>query len=281
MLFFWLLGGRGFDPGSVKSLLECYNNSMEVWRNKRLWLLAGLIVLGSLAVLFYHYRVTIPDKQRKAKILYREALKLEKQGKLRQAAKKLQEALETLPSFKEASSELKKVNQKIVEKQNQSSTGSSIAGSSGSTGGTGSGQQPATSTAGFKEPEDLTALFPAYYSGYERSEAVTNELGAFCNYQPIIESDAQSIEATIWRQKDTSDATGFISRVSKVLYPDNKKEFLFKEKYPAYFGTGSLDQATYVWVVGRLVFELHAKGTKGKPTELWDELNGLAMRFQL
>ncbi len=266
---------------SVKSFLECYNNSMQIWQNKRVWLLVGLIFLCILALVFYHFRVTVPEKQKKANAFYREALKLEEQGELGRAAKKLQEALEILPSFKEASSELKKVNKKIAEKQKQAGVGSNLGSSSGSSSGTGSGQKTTTSTADFKKPEDLIALFPTYYSGYERSEAVTNELGAFCNYQPIIQSDAQSIEATIWLQKDTSDAAGFIGRVSKVLYPDNKKEFLFKEKYPAYFGTGSLDRATYVWVVGRLVFELHAKGVKGKPAELWDELNGLAMRFQL
>lgn len=260
---------------------ECYNNSMQVWQNKRLWLLVGLIVVLILAVVFYHFRVTIPDKQRKASALYKEALKLEEEGELGRAAKKLQEALEILPSFKEASSELKKVNQKIASRQSQTGGGNSSGGNSDNTGRSTSGQQSTTLTAGFKEPEDLTVLFPVHYSGYERSEIVRNELGVFCNYQPIIESDAQSIEAAIWRQKDTSDAAGFINRVSKVSYPDNKKEFLFKEKYPAYFGTGSLGEATYVWVVGRLVFELHAKGVRGKPTELWDELNGLAMRFQL
>ncbi len=265
----------------VKSLLECYNNIMRVWQNKRLWVLAGLLVLCGLAMVFYHFRVIAPEKQKKARVLYQEALKFEEKGDLGRAAKRLQEALEVLPSFEKASSELKKIKKKITEKQKRAKRGISSSGSSNYIGEDKSGQQPATPTGGFNKPEDLIALFPTHYSGYERSEAVTNELGAFCNYQPIIESDAQSIEAAIWLQKDTSEAAGFIGRVSKVLYPNNKKEFLFKEKYPAYFGTGSLDQAIYVWVAGRLVFELHAKGVKGKPAELWDELNGLAMRFKL
>jgi len=235
-----------------------------------------------LALLFYHFRVTVPEqKRKKVEALYRQALDLEKKGEFGKARKKLEEALEVLPSFKKASEKLKEVKREIARQEETQAGGNRGNSSSNPQSGDTSGQTTGTARSGFQEPADLTTLFPAYYPGFERSEPVSNELGVFCNFQPIIESDAQSIEVTIWRQKDASEAAGFIGRVSKVIYPDNKKEFLFQEKYPAYFGTGQLYQATYVWVVGRLVFELHAKGKKNNPAELWDELNGLAMRFKL
>lgn len=249
--------------------------------SRRWWLLGGLIVLLFLALLFYHFRVTVPEvKQKKAESLYREALDLEREGEFGKASKKLQEALKVLPSFKKASLRLKEVRKRIAQREAQSDE---FGGSPNSSGGGSSSISPPKETAssGFKEPSDLTILLPAHYPGYERSEPIKNEYGAFCNFQPVIESDAQSIEVAIWRQKDTTEASGFIGRVSKILYPDNKKEFLFREKYPAYFGTGQLYRATYVWVVGRLVFELHAKSVKSNPAELWDDLNGLAMRFNL
>lgn len=221
------------------------------------------------------------SNKKEAQRLTNLAFKKEKEGETSQAVSLLEKAIKLAPTYKPAKIALNRI-------ESQASAGSTGTGGTEEAGSSSSGASSSSSAKtsgsssssggddGFKVPDKLETLLPKSVPGFERTAVSEDELGVFGCYLPLARGEVESMTVSIWNKKDNSSARSFLNKGSKVLFPDGGEDFTYKG-YPAYFGVDEdEDEATFVWIVDRILFELYAKGTKGKPVELRDNLEVLA-----
>lgn len=241
-------------------------------------LIFAVVIVGLTS--YYLTKHSLADKK-EAQRLTALALEAEREGETSEAVSLLKKAIKLVPTYEPAKMALNRIESQATAGStakggtDEGGSSSSGASSSSSVGESGSSSSSGGDN-GFKVPDKLETLLPKSVPGFERTAVSENQLGAFGDYLPLARGEVESMRVSIWDKKNKSSARDFLKKVSKVLFPDNGEDFTYKG-YLAYFGVDKdEDEATFVWVVDKIVFELYAKGTKGKPLELRDDLEVLA-----